>query len=275
MISSSDNRWAWVGALACVIGLMGCERVIDLDVGENPRLPVFSFRMDAATGAVVGTVSTSVDFFSPGIPPAEVGVTGWLTDSAGGEWPVAELVAGSGVYSAETGRAWVPGERCALALEWEGQTYETQVLVPEAAAIDSLELRRFEGFFGIEPDPDTSWQIFVHLPAFPAVRNILLEYWVDGVYQTEVTQVFKTTPDAATEVPLGWNQRLFSPGEEVEVWLWSLSDASFAYWQAVGDLSGFGGPGGVPGNPPNHWSLPALGHFTVAPLTQTSVLVPQ
>lgn len=269
----SFKHWTggW-GILALAMVLMGCEQVIDLDVGENERLPVFSFRMDANTGLVVGTVSTSVDFFSPGIPPLEQNVTGWISDGAGNEWELSSP--NGGLFSLETGRSWAAGERCGITLEWEGRAYETEVEVPALMAFDSLEIRRFEGFFGLGPDSDTTWQIFVHLPAYPETRSVLLEYWVDGEYMTEVTQSFQTTPDLPTEVPLGWNQRLFAPGEEVLVLMWPLSDESYAFWQAVGDLSGFGGPGGVPGNPPNHWSAPALGHFTVAPVLQQSVVIP-
>jgi hypothetical protein len=272
MILSFKDTTRWMGGLVLAWALAGCEQVIDLEVGENERLPVFSFRMDANTGLVVGTVSSSVDFFSPGIPPLEQNVTGWVTDSAGTVWEIASPL--GGLFSLETGRSWEVGERCQMALEWEGKVYETEVRVPPAITFDSLEIRRFEGFFGLTPESDTTWQIFVHLPAFPEARYVLLEYWLDGAYMTEVTQSFQTTPNTATEVPLGWNQRLFAPGEEVLVMMWPLSEESYAYWQAVGDLSGFGGPGGVPGNPPNHWSAPALGHFTLSPVVQQTVLIP-
>jgi hypothetical protein len=272
MILSFKRRMLGWGAIALAWALVGCEQVIDLDVGENERLPVFSFRMDAQTGLVVGTVSSSVNFFSPGIPPLEQNVTGWVADSTGMQWELGP--SNGGLFAIETGRTWAEGERCALTLEWEGKVFETEVRVPPMMTFDSLEIRRFEGFFGLGPNSDTTWQVFVHLPPFPETRNVLLEYWVNGEYITDVTQSFQTTPDTPTEVPLGWNQRLFAPGEEVLVLMWPLSDVSYAFWQAVGDLSGFGGPGGVPGNPPNHWSAPALGHFTVSPVVQQTVEIP-
>ena len=48
----------------------------------------------------------------------------------------------------------------------------------------------------------------------------------------------------------------------------------YDYWLALGSIIGAFGPSGIPGNPPNHWSSEALGHFFVGRLTTAQSSLP-
>ena len=70
-------------AILAVAVLAGCEQIIDLDTPDHAALPAISLRLDAATGAVVGSVTRSVDFYAPALPDAVTDVVVRLTGPDG------------------------------------------------------------------------------------------------------------------------------------------------------------------------------------------------
>ena len=275
-MTSNFKRLAWV--LTGSVVLMSCERVIDLDVGENASLPVMSFRLNVDSGQILGTISQSVSYFSPEVPPVVLDAEVQLSTEGGDLFPVPvqEL---SGFYiNQELGDAFADGAPARLEVTIDGQTYAATNNAPQTALrMDSLQVLEVPDFGFGPPVPEDSllkdFQVVCHFPATTSSHNVLIEYFVDGEPETGTTQVLKTTPNIETIVPLGWNQRFFQPGETVLVWTWTLSEASYDYWLALGNIAGSAGPGGVPGNPPNHWDGSALGHFTVGKLDVSEVTI--
>jgi hypothetical protein len=257
----------WMGIFAVAV-LAGCEQIIDLDTPDHAALPAISLRLDAATGAVVGSVTRSVDFYAPALPDAVTDVVVRLTGPDGTVYTVAADPAG---FIAGSAAAFAPGDRVVAEVEVEGEVYRTEEVVQPVLPLDSLEIRPFEGFgFGFEEDSVV--QIFCHFPDSPP-RNLLVEAIVNGEYATETVQCFKTSGEGPTVVPVLWG-RTFSPGDEVLVFAWSLPEASYDYWVTLGNVADGGGPGSVPGNPLNHWNRAALGHFTLAPASTLTITVP-
>lgn len=271
------NSAIWV----CVVGavLISCERVIDLDVGENPSLPVLNFRLDVHSGQIFGNVSKSVDYFSPEAPSLVFDAEVHVSDGEGITYPlVAEELIGF-YLNQELGDAFANGETANLEVALDGRTFRAVNAAPSTGlALDSLELLEAPDFgFGPEDPVDSlfpEYQVALHFPADSVSHNLLIEYFVDDEQVSDVIQVFKTSPDAVTTVPLGWNQRFFEAGEEVVIWAWTLPEASYDFWLALSNIVQAGGPGAVPGNPPNHWDQEALGHFTVGRLDVAEIIIP-
>ena len=264
------------GVLAAflAVALLGCEQVIELELDENQTLPVFSFRFDASTGQVIGTISESVDFYSPSAPVLETGPAVEFIAPDGTTTPITPV---ADFYIGEVAGDFADGDTVGLRVARQGTEFTAFNDIPAAIGIDSAEVRLFEGFpFGPPPDSlgGPEYEIFLHLPASPTSQNVFVEFLVDGELQEDVLQGLKTTAGEATEIPLGWSQRLFKPAEEVEIWVWTVSDDTYDYWLALGSIIGAFGPSGIPGNPPNHWSSEALGHFFVGRLTTAQSSLP-
>jgi len=255
--------FGWTTALL----LAGCEQVIELDTQPHEALPSIALRLDAASGMVFGSVTRSVDFYAPANPTPVQNVVVTLT---GPDGVAHTVVADLGLVSGEAA-PYAEGDRVTAEVEIDGELYRASEVVAPALALDSLEVRPFEGF-GFGFPADSVYQIFCHLPSAP-VRNLLIEAIVNGEYLTETVQCFKTSGDGPTVVPVLWG-RIFEPGDVVDVFVWSLPENSYDFWVTLGAVVDGGGPGSVPGNPLNHWNRPALGHFTLAPASIRSITVP-
>lgn len=256
----------------------GCERVIDLDVGENASLPVMSFRLNADSGQILGTITRSVDYFSPEEPEVVLDAEVHLISEAGDTTFVPSQALSGFYVSQEVGDVFADGSTAALEVRVDGVTYRAENAAAAAVLpLDSLEVREAPEFpFGDPLDSaSTQYEVYLHFPAAAQSHNLLVEYFVNGEPETGTIQVLKTSPNTPTIIPLGWNQRFFDPGEAVLVWAWTLPEDSYDYWLALSNIAGSAGPGGVPGNPPNHWDQEALGHFTVGRLEVAEVFMPQ
>lgn len=265
-------------ALVALVSLVSCERVIDLDVGDNTSLPVMSFRLNADSGQILGTISQSVSYFSPEVPGAILDATVDLVAPDGAVIPVPSQSLSGFYVSQDVGEVFADGSPARLEVTIDGTTYSATDRAPDGVLrLDSLEVLEVPDFGFGPPIPEDSlvqdYQIFCHFPASSESHNLLIEYFVNGEPETGTIQVLKTTPNVAATFPLGWNQRFFQPGESVLVWAWTISESSYDYWLALGNIAGSAGPGGVPGNPPNHWDEEALGHFTVGRLDVSEVMI--
>ena len=273
MISSFKH---FAGAVLVAFALTGCEQVIELELDENQTLPVFSFRFNASAGQVIGTVSESVDFYSPTAPMLETSAAVEFIAPDGAITAISPLP--DSLYLGTVEGTFNTGDTVGLRVVRGGQEYTAFNAIPELLPIDSVQVREFEGFpFGPPPDSleGPQYEIYVYFPATEESRNLFVEFLVNGELQTDVLQGLKTTPGEITEIPLGWSQRLFNPEEVVQVWAWTLSDDTYDYWLALSSILGAFGPSGVPGNPPNHWSNEALGHFFVGRLATTQAILPE
>lgn len=254
--------------------LAGCEQVINLELDENQTLPVFSFRYNATGGQVVGTVSESVDFYSPVVPALE---TDAVVQFQAPDGSFTEVFTAGELYLGNVVSGLATGDTVALQVVRNGESYVAQNTIPDSLGIDSIQIRPFLGFpFGPPSDSleGPQYEVFLFMPPTSEERNVFVEFLVNGELQSEILQGFKTTPGELTEVPLGWSQRLFNPSEVVEIWVWSVSEDTYDYWLALSSIAGAFGPTGVPGNPPNHWSKDALGHFFVGRLATAQAILP-
>lgn len=265
-------------ALMTMWSLASCERVIDLDVGENASLPVMSFRLNVDSGQILGTISQSVSYFSPEVPAAILDATVDLVAPDGSVISVPSQALSGFYVSQDVGELFAAGETARLEVTIDGTTYSaTNNATDGILRLDSLEVLEVPDFGFGPPVPEDSlvqeYQVFCHFPSRSNSHNLLIEYFVNGEPETNTIQVLKTAPGAETIVPLGWNQRFFEPGESVLVWAWTIPEDSYDYWLALSNIAGSAGPGGVPGNPPNHWDQDALGHFTVGRLDVAEVMI--
>ena len=274
---TSNFKQAAFALAAALVALTGCEQVIDLELDENQTLPVFSFRYNASTNQVVGTVNESVDFYSPSVPALETSAAVDFIAPDGSTTaisPVGEL------YLGNVDAAPANGDTVGLRVVRNGLEYVAFNDVPDSLVLDSVLVEEFAGFpFGPPQDSieGPQYEVYLYFPPADEPHNLFIEFLVNGELQSDILQGLKTIPGEVTEIPLGWSQRLFNPGEVVEVWAWTISDETYDYWVAVSSIIGAFGPNGVPGNPPNQWvgDEEALGHFFVGRLANGQAIIPQ
>jgi hypothetical protein len=126
--------------MVCVLALVGCERVVAVDLPEGPKRLVVEARLERVEGRVTGDqrirLTTTDAFFSRTLPPAARGATVTVTDDRGGVVALSES-AEPGVYTTsalviEVGRTYT------LRIGYDGNSYTSTSQVQAPVAIDSL-----------------------------------------------------------------------------------------------------------------------------------------
>ena len=126
-------------ALVAVVALVGCERVVEVDIPEGERRLVVEGRIERikeAPGSSQSIRLTTTDaFFSNAAAPPATGATVAVRDNQGGFFPFAESA--PGVYVTNDLSPDI-GIEYALEIEWDGELYAATVLMLAVPPIDSL-----------------------------------------------------------------------------------------------------------------------------------------
>jgi len=270
--------------LALCAALLGCERVVDLDIAEGPRRLVVEARLERVLGAVSGTqvirLSTTSPYFDAAASPAAHGAVVTVTDDAGGVTTFTESGV-AGVYTTSQ-LVVVAGRGYSLRIDYDGGRYEASEVAQSDAPIDSLYLDtpqpgRFSGSDGVRATIDF---------ADPAgARNFYLwDQYVNGIRQLGPDTSFKYRVSASDDAFDGILVEGFQPYEGVDIppggavllRQIGLSEAMFRYYFALSDQVSADGspfsvpPAGVRGNVANRTdpSRFPLGYFFVAEVSE-------
>lgn len=274
-------RWL---LLAFCTALLGCERVVALDIAEGPRRLVVEARLERVLGAVSGAqvirLTTTSPYFAAAASPAARGALVTVADDSGevttftesgvvGEYTTSQLVV-------------VAGRRYFLRIDYDGARYEATEVAQSVAPIDLLYLDtpqpgRFAGSEGVRATIDF---------ADPAgERNFYLwDQYVNGIRQLGPDTSYKSRVSASDDAFDGILVERFQPYEGVDIPAGGtvllrqigLSEAMFRYYFALSDQVSADGspfsvpPAGVRGNVANRTD-PArfpLGYFFVAEVSE-------
>ncbi|MFN0100424.1 MAG: DUF4249 domain-containing protein [Gemmatimonadaceae bacterium] len=141
--SITSHLMAW-GAIASMLSLSACERVVDITVPDGPTLLVVTARLEAMQGAPAITqrvlLTTTDGYFANRASPAAIGATVEVVDDLGNVTPFTEGVGTPGVFSS-TSLVPAVGRAYTLRVMWQGDTYVARDSVHPVAPIDSLWFR--------------------------------------------------------------------------------------------------------------------------------------
>lgn len=269
-----------------LLALVGCERVVDLDVPEGPRRLVIEARLERVIGRVNGnqtiTLTTTAPYFGDAAPPPATGATVRVTDDAGVVVTFAETTPGRYATDQLTVRI---GTEYRLSITFEGDIYESTEIAASVAPIDSLYLEaprpgRFSGTEGVRATID--------LADPPGLGNFYLwDQFIDGARVLGPDSAFKYRMVAMDDAVDGLTIQGFQPYEGIDIPVGStvvmrqigLSERMFRYYFAFSDqVSADGSPFAVPpasirGNVSNVTdpSRFPLGYFHAAEVSEAQV----
>lgn len=259
----------------CVITLVSCEEVIDLDLGNaEPRIVIEGI-LTTDPGPFQIKITQSVDYGELNEFPPVSGAAVTITYKEGQSEFLEEV--GEGLYllqelQGEMGKAYN------LQVQYEGQTYQAASTIPATIIpIQSLEYVFEEETLFIEEG--------YYVTAYFADPEDEVNYYRLKLFVNGEPYYFDQNGTPVRDDNL-WliNDQFFNgklidfefpqnlqEGDKVDVELHQVDRVTYDYYRTLVDLTGFGGV--APANPLTNWSNGALGYFGAVSVTYASVVI--
>lgn len=234
-----------------------CEKVIDLDLNDaSPQIVVESEIIEGINDFKVILSYTSSYYKKE--EQEEISNASVTISSSSGNVTDLEYL-GAGVYGTDAYEA-KEGEEYTLTIDVNGQIYESSVVVPSKARLDSLSYEFFGGMFGQEG----GYAVFMHFQDNPSEANYYRAlYDLNGEPQRKSSDVYiiddKFTNGSAIDIPLFVD--LFEEGDTIDLSFYSIDPQTYDYILTLNTIIGNGQPSAAPANPNSNFSNGALGYF--------------
>ena len=265
---------ALFGAL-CLIALVSCEEVIDLDLGNaEPRI-VIEGTVTSDPGPYYVRINQSVDYGELNEFPAVSGATVNITDHNGNTELLEEVE--EGLYAIQQLQG-EPGKRYTLDVTYNGELYQAASTMPATVVpIQSLEyvfeeetLFIDEGYYVTAYFADPEDEVnYYRLKMF--VNGEPYYFDQDGVPVKDdnfwlINDKFFNGKVMDLEFP-----QTLKEGDKVDVELHQVDKATYDYYRTLVELMGFGGV--APANPLTNWNNGALGYFGALSISYASIVI--
>lgn len=277
-------------AVALLPLVIGCERIVAIDLDEGPKRLVVEARLERVKG-VGATVqrfrlTTTDAYFANRTPPPALGAKVEIVDGSNAVTPFAELPAEPGVF-ASAAFAPVLGAKYTLRIVWQGDRYEATEQMLAVARIDSMWFaKRME-----EIGPDSGLRATIRFRDPPGTKNFYVwDQYVNGRRLVTPDSAFYYRVATSDELLDGVRVRAVQPyggivvrtGADVLVRQIAISEQGYRYYSAMSEQTGNdGSPFGVPpsnlrGNIANltHPENRALGYFMAGEIAEARRVVP-
>ncbi len=258
----------WIVLLA-VLGLVSCEKVIDVDLNSaDPRI-VIEATLDDSRECVV-RLSRTVDFDQKNIFPPVSGAFITLSDGTGKVDSLREE--GNGYYHAITVFDAYYGKTFTLTVSVEGKVYLASSTMPPPIEIDSLSFETMS--FG-----ETSTEVVnVHFQDPEGIKNY---YRFVETYDLFEPQKYIFITDDRLQDGQSITASLFSPdtvsrsGMLVRVMLHCIDEGVYEYLRTAAMITGREGESSAsPANPVSNFSGGVLGYFSASSVRSGYAFVP-
>lgn len=254
--------------LIYIVGLAGilasCTKVIDIDLNNaNPQIAIEA-NLQEGTHDFTTNISLTGNYF--GGNPAQVsGATVELFDGTN-NYTLTETTNGNYRLSAFTA---LPGITYTLTVTANGKTYTASSTMPNPVVLDTLTYQyqpasafNEEGYFLFlnfqDPQEANFYRGIITVNAEPT-KDITDLY----IFDDEFTN--------GNYIIIPVFGEIYELNDNVAVDLYSLSEASYNYYETLSQITGNSGGGNVaPANPNSNWSNNALGNFNTYSISSFS-----
>lgn len=265
-------RWACLISVFC---LTSCEEVIDLDLGDTPPQIIIEGVVSTDPGPYTVKITQSVNYGEKNIFPPVSGALITISDEAGHSEVLEELEQGVYYTSNLQGQK---GETYKTEVEIAGKKYSAASTIPSTAiSIQSISyefveesLFNDEGYYLTAYFSDPSEEVnYYRLKIFVNGEPYLID--VDGNLVKDdnfwlINDKFFNGKMINLEFPFP-----LKAGDEVNLELHQLDQATFNYYRTLVELMGGGGV--APSNPVTNWSNGALGYFGALSISYGSISI--
>ena len=270
--------------------VIGCTRVVDLDLKEGPKRLVVEGRIERQVGSDFGlarVMLTTTDAFSnPTAPPPATRARVELSDESGSVFRLEEVADVPGIYL-NPDVAAVVGQQYRLTIEYQGERYQAMERLRDVAPIDSLYFV-YQAKTAISRDSGFRAAIDYRDPATPGdyylweqVVNDSVRISVDPGNRFRVISEDRFYNGGKVVGYQPFDELVVASGALVAMRQIGLSEAAFRYYAALFDQTNTGGPFSVPpssvrGNlsnvtNPAHYPL---GYFLATTVSERTGVVP-
>nr|WP_068890483.1 DUF4249 domain-containing protein [Pedobacter panaciterrae] len=250
---------------AILVGLTGCEKVIDLKLDNAaPQLVIYGGLSDKVDNHLV-MISKTYDFTDPNRFNAVSGAKVIVRNEEGNTIEYVEV--SGGVYQSPKFRGQ-SGKKYTLDVTFEGKIYTASSTMPDKVPLDSLTFKDFS-FFG-----KTSTYVAANYNDPKGVQN---------QYRYILTVKGKVEADAVSEDRFDDGNTIANvifyklddlvSGDTIDVEFQSIDRNVYRYFYSLGQNSGGGGPPVAPANPPSNFNNKALGIFNACSTSKKTVVI--
>jgi|SRR5690554_1450245 len=260
--------------IAC-IALVSCEEVIDLDLGNAEPWIVIEGMITTDQGPYRVKINQSVDYGEVNEFPPVSGAAVTVTDEDGNTEVLEEVEEGIYLIQALQGEN---GKNYAIEVNYDNETYQASSSLPASnIPIQSLEyvfeeetLFIEEGYYltayFADPEDEVNYyrlKIFVNGEPYYFERD-------DNLVKDDNFWLINDKFFNGKMMDFGFPHKL-KAGDQVDVELHQVDQATYDYYRTLVELMGFGGV--APANPLTNWSNGALGYFGAVSVTYASVVI--
>jgi hypothetical protein len=255
-----------IGAILCVLGIAGCEKVISLDLDNaDPRIVIDANVNDQFENQIV-RVSKTYSFSEGnkfnGISEAKVVLT-----TLDGDVINYNETASPGIYRSPRMRG-KPGMEYKLTVTVEGKTYVSVSTMPFKVSLDSLTFKQFDFFGSINTYIAANFED----PGYTADQYRYILKVKNKVEEDAVSDDRFNNGNHVSNV-LYYELDDLANGDTLEVELQCINRPVYKYFFTLEQISGDGGPPVAPENPPSNFSNGALGVFNAYTSSKRTALI--
>jgi hypothetical protein len=239
-----------------IIGLMSCEKVIQINVGNIESKLVIEAVYNASEERVDVKLSMTKDVFGAGVNPIVTGATIEIIDDAGNISLLTDQ--GDGSYLL-TGYAPVFTSSYNMRVTVDGEIYEASTFLPNVVELDSLSQIFVEAsLFG-----EAGYVVFMNFtdPVGPNFYRAVRTLNGERLARLGEQFIFDDTFSEGNVQTVPFFSTRHVPGDSLAVEFRSYSKESYKYYTELFALAGDGGQSAAPANPTTNWSNGAIGHF--------------
>ncbi|TCD05931.1 DUF4249 domain-containing protein [Pedobacter frigidisoli] len=250
-----------------VIFLSACEKVVELDLGEESGKLVIEANLSNTPGQQVIRISENVPFTNTNNYPPVSGAQVSITDQNGTRYGFTEGSSGTYLVNNTSGS---PGSIYTMHVLLNGKAYTATSKMPETVSLDSISFKK--GNFG----DDGSRQITVH---YTDPKGLANQYrFVMFVNDEQVKAILVNNDDFTDGNKITQELRQedidINIGDRVRIEMQCIDKPVYTYFSTLRNQSS-DGPGGsvTPSDPPTNISPVTLGYFSAYTTSTKTITV--
>ncbi|REC47491.1 DUF4249 domain-containing protein [Chryseobacterium pennipullorum] len=256
-----------------LFAVTSCQKEIDLDLEDQSGKIVIEGNVTDQAGPYVVKITKSVPFTQPNQYPAVTGAQVVLSDNTGQTETLHYI--GDGQYQT-TAFVGASGRTYTLKIQAEGQQYTAQSTMPEPVDFEGLAQDSFK--FGdkisytllpIFTDPSVLGNRYLFSFTVNNLSKKYINVFSDNLNNGLPNQRPLMMPNDDSD---GADHEVV-PGDSIHVEMQSIDNNVFTFYSALLDISGGGGSGVTPANPPGNISNGALGYFSAHTQSRQSFVI--
>lgn len=251
--------------LSLALVFASCEKVIDVDLNEaNPQLVIEARLYHGAEEFEVQISKTSSYFDAEEIQKIDDATVVLI----GPENEQTELSsAGDGKYSVQLPAVAEGNYRLEVSHSLGFYTASTYVHASPEVGQASAEETSFRPPFGLNEEEGSGPLYFVstRIKDQPGTSNYYrFNLTVNGVLENSLRGGYYLLEDENQDgewIDYTLVGAFLNEGDQVEIETWSIDEATYRFYETMGNSEGEGMASAAPANPQNNWSNGALGYF--------------